>query len=52
MGSINLCVSAKNCGRPQGATVLEDTCNLLLNLSAVSDELYMYAIITKLINNY
>jgi len=35
-----------------GATVLEDTCSMLCNLSAVDGELRTCGIIPQLINNY
>jgi len=35
-------VSATNSGHLQAATVLEDTCSVLCNLSTVNGEIYMW----------
>jgi hypothetical protein len=36
--------SATNCSHLQGATVLEDTCSVLRNLSAVNGGIYTYVV--------
>jgi len=45
-------VAATNSGHLQAATVLEDTCSVLCNLSTVNGELYTCGIIPQLITYY